>query len=489
MGDTPPVKRPRRGMPAMPKWELETPPGLKRGLGSPALFGIVQGFIAASIYFGLGLVVQAALGYAWIVYLFSAALLRARRPLLRRGRLAAPGARRRDDHRALRLQRAVELHRRLGDPARLHPADRADRVRDHGLRGGAVPAAGGRRRGVRCSAPRSSLGVAWLNIRGAGSKRYERFSFVVLGDLVLQTTIVILGLALLLNPDVLTDPASVAGTPSTSDLIFAFTLTLVTFAGVDASSGLAGEVKVGRRGLKRLVTARLLALHPLRRHRARGGQRAAGRHRAALGRGQLRRRADARRGGGLRAGVAERHAADPDRRLGLRDPGDRVQRRHARPLAARLLARAQPPDPVRDRPPAPGARDPGGDHRRRRAARDRAADPGRPRVPRLDLRLRRDDLVHDRPRLGDPPALARARPRPPVQGAAEHPHRPRRAARDRRRRRADVGRRLRRRRLPARQRALGRHRLDGVRDRALRRLPRWSRASRSSSASRSPSAR
>ena len=30
-------------------------------------------------------------------------------------------------------------------------------------------------------------GVAWLNIRGAGSKRYERFAFVVLADLVLQT--------------------------------------------------------------------------------------------------------------------------------------------------------------------------------------------------------------------------------------------------------------------------------------------------------------
>jgi basic amino acid/polyamine antiporter, APA family len=36
----------------------------------------------------------------------------------------------------------------------------------------------------------------------------------------------------------------------------------VTFAGVDASSGLAGEVKVGRKGLKRLVTARLLAFIP-----------------------------------------------------------------------------------------------------------------------------------------------------------------------------------------------------------------------------------
>ena len=47
MGATPPVKRERRGM---PQWQLETPKALKRGLGSPALFGIVQGFIAASIY-------------------------------------------------------------------------------------------------------------------------------------------------------------------------------------------------------------------------------------------------------------------------------------------------------------------------------------------------------------------------------------------------------------------------------------------------------
>ena len=35
---------------------------LKRRLGSPALFGIVQGFIAASIYFSTGLVAERALG-------------------------------------------------------------------------------------------------------------------------------------------------------------------------------------------------------------------------------------------------------------------------------------------------------------------------------------------------------------------------------------------------------------------------------------------
>ena len=43
---------------------------------------------------------------------------------LRRGRLAAPGARRRDRLRPLRLQRAGQLRRRLGDPARLPDPDR-----------------------------------------------------------------------------------------------------------------------------------------------------------------------------------------------------------------------------------------------------------------------------------------------------------------------------------------------------------------------------
>ena len=36
---------------------------------SPALFGIVQGFIAASIYFSTGLVAERALGLTWAVFL------------------------------------------------------------------------------------------------------------------------------------------------------------------------------------------------------------------------------------------------------------------------------------------------------------------------------------------------------------------------------------------------------------------------------------
>jgi APA family basic amino acid/polyamine antiporter len=263
VGATPPLKpsRPRPRRPAMPKWELETPEGLRRGLGSPALFGIVQGFIAASVYFSLGLVAQAALGFAWLVYLVAAVFF---------GLVV------------LSYVEGASLHQERGGATII--ARYAFNELWSFIAGWAIlldyvlliaitafattdyvavlvgPVADGLSEFLFGAAV--VIGVAWLNIRGAGSKRYDRFALVVVGDLVLQTTIVVLGLALLLNPDALTDPASIAGTPSASDLVLAFTLTLVTFAGVDASSGLAGEVAIGRRGLKRLVSARLLAFIP-----------------------------------------------------------------------------------------------------------------------------------------------------------------------------------------------------------------------------------
>ena len=66
-GPTQPI---RRGMSAAGR--IDTLPQLKRGLGSPALFGIVQGFIGASIYFSVGVVAAKALGLTWVVFLAGA---------------------------------------------------------------------------------------------------------------------------------------------------------------------------------------------------------------------------------------------------------------------------------------------------------------------------------------------------------------------------------------------------------------------------------
>ena len=146
-------------------------------------------------------------------------------------------------------------------------------------------------------------------MRGAGSRRWERAALVVVADLGVQLLIVVLGLALVFEPDVLTDPASIAGTPDAEDILFAFTIAIAAFSGLDASSALAGEVAVSRRGLKRLFAARAAAGVPVRRDRARRLRDAAADRRPLVG------GADARHRVGFDGGVAARAAA-------LRDRGD-----------------------------------------------------------------------------------------------------------------------------------------------------------------------
>ena len=69
-----PVHRDRSGAAVAERPARE--PRCKRQLGSPALFGIVQGFIAASIYFSTGLVAERALGLTWAVFLAGARAVR-----------------------------------------------------------------------------------------------------------------------------------------------------------------------------------------------------------------------------------------------------------------------------------------------------------------------------------------------------------------------------------------------------------------------------
>ncbi len=240
---------------------LEQPESFKRGTGSPPLFGIVQGFLSASLYFALGLVVTDALGFTWIVLLAATLFF----VLL-----------------VLSYMEGASLHQERGGATVLARygfnelwsfvagwailldyliliAITAFATTDyfepfwHGLSEGA---------------PELILTfaviayVAWVNMRGAGSRRWERAAFVVIADLALQLLLVVLGLALLLEPDVLSDPASLAGSPGLEEVLFAFTIAIAAFSGLDASSALAGEVAVSRRGLKRLLVARGAAAVP-----------------------------------------------------------------------------------------------------------------------------------------------------------------------------------------------------------------------------------
>jgi APA family basic amino acid/polyamine antiporter len=233
-------------------------PALRKGVGSPALFGIVQAFVAASLYFSVGVVAQRVLGLTWLVFLAGMALFALVVMTYMEG---ASLHQERGGATVIARYAFNELWSFVAGWAILLDyliliALTAFTVADYA----AVfwkPLATG--------IPEFLVGasviayVAFTNARGTGPKRYERAVVLILTDLLLQLAIVGLGLALLFNPEVLTHPARVGGAGSLDDLIWAFPLVLVAFSGIDASSGLAGQVAVGRRGLRRLLAVRFVA--------------------------------------------------------------------------------------------------------------------------------------------------------------------------------------------------------------------------------------
>ena len=91
------------------------------------------------------------------------------------------------------------------------------------------------------------------NVRGFGSGRARRIGLLVAGDLLLQAFIVVIGLVLFFNPHTLLDPIHLGSAPKWSDLVFALTVAVISFTSLESATGLAGEVRIGRRGLKQMV--------------------------------------------------------------------------------------------------------------------------------------------------------------------------------------------------------------------------------------------
>jgi basic amino acid/polyamine antiporter, APA family len=95
--------------------------------------------------------------------------------------------------------------------------------------------------------------VVLLNIRGFGARRARRVGILLAGDIAVQAFIVVLGMILFFNPHVLIDPINLGSAPKWSDLIFALTVAVISFTSLESASGLSGEVRISRAGLKRLV--------------------------------------------------------------------------------------------------------------------------------------------------------------------------------------------------------------------------------------------
>ncbi|HEU4702986.1 MAG TPA: universal stress protein [Conexibacter sp.] len=95
--------------------------------------------------------------------------------------------------------------------------------------------------------------VALINVGGVSVRQLRRGLLVALADIVVQLLLIVLGLALLLDPGAIVDSIELGSSPAWDDTIYALTIATIAFTGLEAAASLAGETTTTRTGLRRLV--------------------------------------------------------------------------------------------------------------------------------------------------------------------------------------------------------------------------------------------
>ena len=97
--------------------------------------------------------------------------------------------------------------------------------------------------------------VAWSNIRGTSASRVKTLIRLTIVNIALTLVIIAVGLAMEWRPSAVIDSIDLGSSPRWQDLLFAMGIATAAATGVEAASGLAGDIKPRRRELKKLVVA------------------------------------------------------------------------------------------------------------------------------------------------------------------------------------------------------------------------------------------
>ncbi len=224
----------------------------RRSIGSPILFTIVYSSLASAIYFSLGVIAGHALGLTPLVFLIAAVLYALTAMTYVEGaslHQERGGSTVFARHAFNELVSFIAGWAILLDYVILIAVTAYSATQYVGAFWGPL---GHRDEALGLSMAFIAL-VVLGNIRGFGARRARRVGLLLAGDLVLQGFIVVLGLALFFNPHTLLSPIHLGSAPTLSRLIFAMTVAVISFTSLESAAGLAGEVRISRSGLKRLV--------------------------------------------------------------------------------------------------------------------------------------------------------------------------------------------------------------------------------------------
>jgi APA family basic amino acid/polyamine antiporter len=234
--------------------------GLRRSVGVPGLFATAYGNVGSSIYYALGLVAGYALGLTPLVFIFAGGLFALTAKTYAEGASMYPEAGGSSSFARHAFNEVVSFFAgwALSLDYILTIAISAFFV-PHYL--SAFPGLSGLNHN-----PGDIFGglivvvlLAALNIRGLGESAKLNFVLALI-DLSTQVTLVLLGAVLVLDPALLVHQVHLGTAPSVHNLVFALSLAMLAYTGIETVANMAEEARDPGRQVPRAVNLVVLAV-------------------------------------------------------------------------------------------------------------------------------------------------------------------------------------------------------------------------------------
>jgi APA family basic amino acid/polyamine antiporter len=234
--------------------------GLRRTIGVPGLFATAYGNVGSSIYYALGLVAAHALGLTPLVFLVAGALFALTAKTYAEGASMFPEA-----------GGSSSFARHAFNDSTSFFAGWAlslDYILTIAISAYFVPyyasalpglSAIGHAPGNVIAALVVLVVLVVLNIRGLGESANLNFVLACI-DLATQVLVVILGAALVLNPSLLVHQVHLGTAPTVSQLIFAASIAMLAYTGIETVANMAEESKDPGQDVPRAVNLVLIAV-------------------------------------------------------------------------------------------------------------------------------------------------------------------------------------------------------------------------------------
>jgi len=232
--------------------------GLRRTVGVPGLFATAYGNVGSSIYYALGLVAAHALGLTPIVFLLAGGLFALTAKTYAEGAAMFPEAGGSSSFARHAFNEIVSFI--AGWALTL------DYVLTIAISAFFVPHYLGAFFPALRHNPGDIIGgiatiavLAGLNVRGLGESAKLNFVLAI-ADLATQVLLVVIGAFLVLDPSLLIGQVHLGSAPSYSELIFALSLAMVAYTGIETVSNMAEEARDPGRDVPRSVNLVLVAV-------------------------------------------------------------------------------------------------------------------------------------------------------------------------------------------------------------------------------------